>query len=354
MKGKIHNFKPGKRRMLLLTDGNFDQASARIRAIQYIPLFENAGFNVCFIPRVGIKKPSKLSIYFCFPLVKRYLWIKRMYALFFKSWDIIVIQRSFFPEYVLRKLKGKTPFIFDFDDAIYINERHPSNRKKAEIMIRYADEIIISSEFLNEFCSQFNKKGIVIPTPVETDRIKPGNKQAKKRLTIGWIGSTWTTQYLKVVEPVLERVNKEHPFIFLTVGGKDDFKLQTVSHINKKWSYDKENTFINEMDIGIMPLPDNEFTRAKGGYKLYLYMSAGIPCIASPVGVNTSIIRNRENGLLASTEDEWTEALKTLLTDQQLRIKMGQCGRNDAIEKYDRAVCYNNLMQRINRIIKPQ
>jgi glycosyltransferase involved in cell wall biosynthesis len=108
------------------------------------------------------------------------------------------------------------------------------------------------------------------------------------------------------------------------------------------------------MDIGIMPLPENEFARAKGGYKLYLYMAGGIPCVASPVGINSSIIRNGENGFLASTEDEWVEALKTLLSDQQLRIKMGQCGRNDAIEKYDRAVCYNNLMERIYRLIKPQ
>jgi glycosyltransferase involved in cell wall biosynthesis len=341
----------GKKRMLLLTDGNIDQASARIRAIQYIPMFENEGFEVHFIPRVGKQPTNNFLRYFIFPLVKRLFWLKRIKALYLESWDIIFIQRSFITESALRRLKNKTPVIFDFDDAIYLTDQLSTNKQKSEIMVKYADEIIISTEYLNDFCSLFNRKGIVIPSPVETERIKPLNKGLRTVLTIGWIGSSWTTDYLKVVEPALIKLSKEASFNFLIIGGRPDFRINNINFISKKWSYEEENSHISEMDIGIMPLPDNEFTRAKGGYKLYLYMSGGIPCVASPVGVNKTIIRNGENGYLAESEDEWVEALKKLLTDPQLRAKLGQTGRSDALKYYDKTICFEKLFARVCRLV---
>jgi|WetSurMetagenome_2_1015567.scaffolds.fasta_scaffold02902_5 glycosyltransferase involved in cell wall biosynthesis len=340
-----------KKRMLLLTDGNTDQASARIRAIQYIPLLEKAGFKVSYIPRVPVRPSNVLFRYSIFPVVKRFLWLKRMIAIFLGSWDIVFIQRSFIKESALRKLKNRTPVIFDFDDAIYLGEKGSSNRKKSEIMIKYADEVIISTEYLNEFCNLHNKKGYVIPSPVETERIRPGNKEQGKIPTIGWIGSSWTTDYLKVVESPLQKISKELPFNLLTIGARADFKISNINHISRPWSYEKENSDLNEMDIGIMPLPDNDFTRAKGGYKLYLYMAGGLPSVASPVGVNQSIIRNGDNGYLASTEQEWMEALKLLLSDAGLRKKLGMAGRNDAVLYYDRNVCFEKLLEKVNKLI---
>lgn len=337
--------------MLLLTDGNTDQASARIRAILYIPMFENKGFKVSYIPRVGLKPLNNFSRYFIFPLVKRYLSLKRMYLLTFRKWDLIFIQRSFIKESILARLKNKTPVIYDFDDAIYLSDHRSSNKRKSGIMVKYADEIIISSEYLNDFCSLFNKTGIVIPSPVETDRITPAIKLPAEKPVIGWIGSSWTTDYLRVVESALQKLGEETPFCLLTIGGKPGFSISNIDHISKPWSFEEENSFLNKMDIGIMPLPDDDFTRAKGGYKLYLYMAAGIPCVASPVGINRTIIRNGENGFLANTEDEWIGALRRLLLDPPLRIRMGRAGRNDAVTFYDRAVCFEKLLERVNKLI---
>jgi glycosyltransferase involved in cell wall biosynthesis len=337
--------------MLLLTDGNIDHGSARIRAIHYMPMLEKAGFEVCFIPRVGKKQLNVVLRYIVFPLVKRYLWIKRMYALYLGSWDIVFIQRSFLPESALRKLKKKTPVIFDFDDAIYISDHRLANKKKTEIMIKYADELIISTEYLNDFCSLFNRKGIVIPSPVETDRIKPASKQPREKPVIGWIGSLTTTQNLMAVVTALQKLYKEVPFKFITMGARPDYRISDIDHISKPWSFEDENSFLSEIDIGIMPLPDYDYTRAKGGYKLYLYMAAGIPCVASPVGVNRSIIRDGENGFLASTDDEWIGTLKTLFADPELRQKLGQTGRIDAVKYYDRNICFEKLLESIRRLI---
>jgi hypothetical protein len=338
--------------MLMLTDGNIEQASARIRAIQYIPLLEKSGYEVQLIPRVPNKPLNLFSTLIVFPIIKRILWMKRMFAIFFKTWDIVFIQRIFIPKWAMQKLHAKTAIIFDFDDAIFINDRNPSAMIKTSTMIKFSKEIIISTKILNDFCLKQKRKGIIIPTPVEKERIMPVSKDNHKIPTIGWIGSNWTTDYLKIIEPVLQKLSKELSFKFLTIGSRPDFRIPQIDHISEPWSYECENSYIGEMDIGIMPLPNNDFARAKGGYKIYLYMAGGIPIVASAVGINQEIIRNNENGFLASNEDEWYLALKNLLSDRLLRNKLGKVGRIDVEKYYDRAVCFKKLSAIIEQSVK--
>jgi len=104
------------------------------------------------------------------------------------------------------------------------------------------------------------------------------------------------------------------------------------------------------MDIGLMPLPDTDWTRMKGGYKLLQYMSAGIPCVASPVGINQSIVKIGQSGFLASTTEEWYLTLEKLICDPELRIRLGANGRRDAIELYRREVCFETLFTTIKSI----
>lgn len=83
-----------------------------------------------------------------------------------------------------------------------------------------------------------------------------------------------------------------------------------------------------------MPLTDTPWARGKCGYKLIQYMACGLPVIASPVGVNTEIVEHGVNGFLASTEAEWIEALRTLLSDAALRARMGEAGRRKVERDY--------------------
>ena len=338
-----------RKRMLMLTDGNIDNASSRIRAIQYIPYLQQNHIQVSLIPRIP-EKSSKLIWRYCFfPLLKRWYYFRRKGAIRFQQWDIAFIQRTFIDESELNRLNRKNVrIIYDFDDAIYINPRKPSNREKTATMIKYADEVIVSTEFLNDFCVENHRNPFIIPTPIETDRIKPTIKSRDNIPTIGWIGSVWTTGFLTIVENPLKRLAETHSFRFLTVGAKPDYHIEGIDHISKPWSFNEENESIGEMDIGIMPLPGTDFARSKGGYKLIQYMSGGIPCIASPVGINRSMIRNGVNGFLASCEEEWFEQLEKLINNPALRSELGNNGRKDAIELYSREVCFEKLMKVIS------
>jgi len=338
-----------KKRMLLLTDGNIDNASARIRAIQYIPYLSQNNMEVSLIPRIPEKSANLLWKFCCFPLLKRWYYLRRLCEISFKHWDIVLIQRVFIEEWQLKQLKSRnTLILYDFDDAIYINQRKPQNKAKTATMIKNADEVIVSTEYLKEFCVENHKIPVIIPSPVEADRILPSVKSADHVPTIGWIGSAWTTGFLDIVEIPLKRLAKSHSFRFLTVGSKSDYHIEGINHVSKPWSFNEENERIGEMDIGIMPLPDTDFARSKGGYKLIQYMSGGIPCIASPVGINSSMIRQGINGYLASSEDQWFESLEKLINDPALRSELGRNGRKDAIELYSREVCFEKLMNVIH------
>jgi glycosyltransferase involved in cell wall biosynthesis len=343
--------KDTKIKMLMITDGNFDQASARIRAIQYIPHLEKAGFSVCFVPRIPIKRANLFLKYIHFPLMKRAFCLKKYLLLIFFHWDVIFVQRHCLDEFILKKTTRRCPLIFDFDDAIYLDRSNKSAYRKAGNMVKYAHQVIVSTPFLNNFCREFGKIAWIIPTPVETDLIIPSPRQEDRLPTIGWIGSTWTTNYLKIVEPVLQQLSKERDFRFLSVGAKSGYFIEGVDCQNIKWEFGIEPKVLSEIDIGIMPLPDEDYAAAKGGYKIYLYMAAGIPSVASPVGVNDLIIANGENGFLASSEGEWLRILKLLIDDKDLRNKLGQNGRKQAEQLYDRNVCFVQLVTIVKKCI---
>ncbi|MEN8248144.1 MAG: glycosyltransferase, partial [Bacteroidota bacterium] len=72
----------------------------------------------------------------------------------------------------------------------------------------------------------------------------------------------------------------------------------------------------------------------KCGAKGLQYMGLGIPTIMSPVGVNTEIIQDGENGFLASSDKEWVDKISRLIESSELREKLGQAGRETVVKHY--------------------
>ncbi len=83
-----------------------------------------------------------------------------------------------------------------------------------------------------------------------------------------------------------------------------------------------------------MPLPDDEWARGKCGLKGLQYMALGIPTIMSPVGVNSDIIRDGENGFLAASTEDWVAKVSRLVDDAELRLRVGAAARNTVVDKY--------------------
>jgi glycosyltransferase involved in cell wall biosynthesis len=92
---------------------------------------------------------------------------------------------------------------------------------------------------------------------------------------------------------------------------------------------------LQQFDNGLMPLfPNQEWDIYKCGLKLIQYLAVGVPGIAAPVGVNSEILDNNQNGFAAQTTDEWLAALRLLIRHADIREKMGHRGRQTVERKY--------------------
>jgi glycosyltransferase involved in cell wall biosynthesis len=174
----------------------------------------------------------------------------------------------------------------------------------------------------------------VLPTPIDTERFVPQEPRLSQsaRTIIGWIGNPTGVPYLDELANSLRGLAKVHDFEVHVVGGT--WECDGVKVVCRDWSRDTEVQDTQSFDIGVMPLPDSEWTRGKCSFKLIQYMSCGIPAVASPVGMNREVIREGVNGFVAGSEDEWVEKLGKLLENEGLRRRMGEAGRSLVVQEY--------------------
>jgi glycosyltransferase involved in cell wall biosynthesis len=240
--------------------------------------------------------------------------------------------------------RSGTPIVYDFDDAIYLPSTSGGGNplmqllrrpEKVGRLIELSAAVIAGIETLRDYAARINDRISIIPTPVDTDHFRPKPKpEDGGPIVIGWIGSPTTAPYLKMVEPALEELFRRYPRLELRIVGGSHRPpgLDRVSL--RRWSLQTELRDLQHFDIGIMPMPDTEWTRGKCGFKTLQYMSVGLPSVSSPVGVTTEIVQDDLNGYLATGTEEWVEKLSRLVEDAALRRRIGQAGRQAIEEKY--------------------
>ena len=110
-----------------------------------------------------------------------------------------------------------------------------------------------------------------------------------------------------------------------------------------RWSRETEATALTDMSVGVMPLPDDEWTRGKCSFKMLQYMAVGLPVIVSPVGMNKEVLAKGDVGFAATSDDEWYEALESLYKDHSLRAKLGDTARRVVESHFSAQTIAHNL-----------
>ena len=146
-----------------------------------------------------------------------------------------------------------------------------------------------------------------------------------RKPVIVWIGNVGNEEYLDLVRAPLQRLARSIAFVLRVIGSSAAmrFRIPGVDVENLEWSEDEEGEWLLGSSIGIMPLQDREYERGKCAFKLIQYFSAGLPVVASPVGMNSEVVVHGGNGFLAASDDEWHEYLLKLLESAELRRRMG-------------------------------
>jgi glycosyltransferase involved in cell wall biosynthesis len=339
-------------RALALSPVPYEGAGCRYRIAQYIPHLAEQGIDLAISPFFDRE---------FFELVYQSGHTARKALLFLKQaagrlrtvlqhgrYDLVVIYREAMPvgPPVIESMLAatKVPLVYDFDDAVFLSNTSEANRwigslkhpQKTGAIIRRCDQVIAGNEFLATYARRFNPSVHVIPTAIDVDLFVPRaeSRAAEAPLVVGWIGTPTTASYLAPLVPVLRTLAAEHRFEFHVAGAPSPMAFEGVNTKNVRWSLDREVDLFNRCDIGVYPLPDDDWARGKCGFKAIQFMACGVPVVASAVGVNREIVQDGENGFLATTPDEWRRKLAALMADAELRRRIGAAGRRTIQERY--------------------
>jgi glycosyltransferase involved in cell wall biosynthesis len=263
--------------------------------------------------------------------------------------DVALVQRQvdLFPSLALERLVARDrPVVLDVDDAIWLDTsagarghrlaRLKGTARKVRWLAERAESVVAGNELLAEWLSQHSRTVVVVPSLVEHREVPVRQHAAGDRSLLGWIGSPSTAPSLKRLQEPLRDLASRHPELnveLLVVGGEAP-EVEGAAVRTEPWSEDRERDFLEKVDIGLMPLPDDAWTRGKCAYKALQYMAAGIPVVADDVGVSAQVIGHERGGLIAGSTADWVEHLSTLATDPNLRGSIGAEGRKRVAEGF--------------------
>ena len=324
--------------------------SQRFRFEQYFLLLEKNGIAYSF--QSFLDDETWQVLYLGGNTMKKVLgiakgFIKRIILLFSISrYDKVFIHREATPigppifEWIISKVLKKE-IVFDFDDAIWLPNTSKENviastlkwHSKTASICKWSKVISVGNTFLAQYAGQFSSNVVVNPTTIDTERLHVPKKTNNDIPVIGWTGTHSTGKYLASIISALNEVSKTQNFTFLYISNKaPDFEIANLEFV--KWSRDSEIDLLNRIDIGVMPLKDDQWSEGKCGFKALQYMALEIPALVSPVGVNSKIVDDGVNGYHCKTEADWVKRLTELIEAPELRKKMGVGGRKKVMAEY--------------------
>jgi glycosyltransferase involved in cell wall biosynthesis len=324
------------RHVLFLGDG-LGEVSWRFRVAQYLPHLRRAGLQVDV---ADLHRPLAQRL--------RVLGNARHY-------DVVCVHRALLSPIERAWLRRAAPrYVFDFDDAIMFRDsaaRRFASRRRLRRFARMAGgagAVVAGNGYLADWARRYQDRVVVVPTAVDLPEyeVPPRAGAAPAPVpTIGWIGTRINLMYLRTVLPALERLAQRRPQLRLAVVSDGTLEGAALPVSNKAWSRGEEARDLSSFDVGIMPLPDDPWTRGKCAVKILQYYAAGVPVVCSPVGANLEVVEDGASGYFARTADEWIARLDTLLGDASLRQRFAARGRAVVAERYSVAVTLPRLLE---------
>ena len=351
-----------KLKIVTLTDHVFSPSS-RFRIRQYTPILHKAGINVddfyrkisteTAAPRDGhirIRDSSRLILK---ALMHESANVANRLSESVKAnnYDLVWLSRQLiigYPtfEYLIRK-----PLIYDIDDAIFLSGDLANLQFK--ISARRAAAVIAGNEFLAETASKYSNNITIIPTAVDTQRWKPHSKGNESTInvdqfSIGWSGTSSSFKYFLSIEKEIKQFLSDFPsakLLFMADRFPNELKV-LAPYVNfVKWSVESEVDFIQSLDVGLMPIANDMWSKGKCAYKSLLYAACGIPIVITPIGANQKLLNQSDVGFGPNNPKEWYEILSLLFFDRSLGKLMGKNGISLVEKNYSLNACAPKLIE---------
>jgi glycosyltransferase involved in cell wall biosynthesis len=335
MKYSQFSSKTSMQKVILFVSKGENSSATRYRALQYFPQFIEADW----LPKHATISGGVLSI------------TKTLLAA--SQADVVVLLRKTFPSpmfWLLRKLSKK--LIFDFDDAIFCNtdgSYSKTRMRRFEATVSYCDYVFAGNEYLANEAKRCNVAVTVIPTSVEVEKYNLTYHKDDSVFELVWIGSQSTRKYIAEIIPSLEIAAQTIPNLQLKIIADFELSSAKLNIINERWSEKTEALALCKADVGLAPMPENNWTKGKCALKVLQYMVAGLPVISSPSGVNAYVVENGISGYLA-TNNQWSTLLSQMHKEKEKLASMGEHGRRRAQSEFSISIVFQKMLHIINQL----
>lgn len=337
-------------RVLFLTRYPVAGASSRYRVFQYLPWLEQAGIE-CTVQSLMDDRLYELSFSPGRTLAK--IWftaravLRRLRCLArWRHYDVIYLQREmlpFGPPWIERWMKRRGAVMaFDYDDALFIGKPSRYNRLasllrapgKVRETLGLVDLVVAGNDWLRDQAIAEGGRAVTLEVAEDTRRFDGIRRDPGQPVVIGWLGSTSTVKYLRLIEPVLRELAARHPTLRFELMGGGEFAMEGVPWKLLPWSLEGEVEALGRWHIGLMPLPDEDWARGKSGGKARTYMAAGVVPVCQAIGYNLQLVEHGRTGMLCHGPDDWKDALERLIGDAHLRQAMARAAREEVARRF--------------------
>lgn len=235
---------------------------------------------------------------------------------------------------------NRTRLIYDLDDdLLHVPRNHPEAAMLAPLaeivthLAQKADSVWVSTPRLAARVGNARARTIVIPNALDERIWWPPVNAAPPRATTRLLvmGTATHAADLGMIMPVLRRMHDTfgERIAIEVIGTTPDAVPPWMQRIEPPQNMFTYPAFVDwfsrqgRWDIGLAPLQDTPFNRAKSAIKAMDYAGIGLPTIASDIGVYTGTIIDGETGLLVpNTEPAWFAAIAGLVRDPARRARM--------------------------------
>lgn len=344
-------------------------ATQRLKYEQYLGLLENEGYDFTVSSFQTsrfweiIYKPGRTIEKIAWTLVG---YIKRFFDLLRAPfYDVVFVNLWVtplgLPFYERLLFFFNRHVIYDLDDMIFLTERKRTSliqklkgRKKPIVLMKHAAYVIVCTPKLEEIALSLNKYGraIDISSTFNTNRFLPVSGYAQhETTTIGWTGTQSTLQFLDLLKDVLQQVAAKRKIRLLVIANQE-YKMEGVPTEFRYWKEETEVSDLHDMEIGVYPIPANEWSLGKSSLKALTYMCIAIPVVATAYGTNFRIIDDGVDGLLAKNDADWVNKIVQLIDDVEMRKRVGTAGRKKVMERFSVEANFPKYLQVFKTVIQ--
>jgi glycosyltransferase involved in cell wall biosynthesis len=316
------------KRILFLSKGA-NASSTRYRALQYFPLYLESGYKPVHSTISGGLLPFLVALYQA------------------SQADIVVLLRKTFPApafWLLRAVSKK--LIFELDDAIFSNTDGSYSKTRMSRFIntvRQCDHVFAGNQYLAEITKAYQANTSMVPTALNTQKYNLPAKPNSKDFVLVWIGSRSTKKYIAGILPAIEKAAKAIPNLKLKIIADFQLASDVLPIKNIPWAETTEAAEVSSADVGLAPLPADNWTKGKCALKVLQYLSAGLPVISSPTSANGYVVDHLKSGFLAETDCDWMQSIIMAYEQREQLTMMGLYGQQRVSREFDFKVVFKKI-----------